>query len=217
MIHLERTIFEPRVPIPRKDALRLAGLRATHREPRPSVMRIFEEELSSAERLVAPKAVMIFHAGGLVESSHFAPAVPLIAAVCTIGGALEARVQSLTTEGQMARAMILDAVGSAAVEALANHCNHLICERLDAPASHAGGRRSPGYGDLALEAQERIFALLRPSDIGVRLTPAFMMTPRKSVSFLMPLSTQPAESQGAIRCRRCGMTDCTYREKVPPS
>jgi len=216
-MHLQRTVFEPAVAIPRKEALRLSGLRSSHREPRPSVMRLFEEELVVAERLIVPRAVMASHLGGLVESSHFARTTPLIAAVCTIGDALEKRVQELANGGDTARAMILDAMGSAAVESLANRCNQLICERLDPAAPSPEGRRSPGYGDLDLKEQEHIFALLAPSEIGVRLTAAFMMTPRKSVSFLMPLSGGTTTDRGPTRCNRCGMGDCAYREEAAAS
>ena len=55
-----------------------------------------------------------------------------------------------------------------------------------------GGRRngsparaflySPGYCGWHISAQERLFARLRPEQIGIRLNERFLMTPLKSIS-----------------------------------
>jgi 5-methyltetrahydrofolate--homocysteine methyltransferase len=59
-----------------------------------------------------------------------------------------------------------------------------MAERL--AARYRGKRYSFGYGACPnLEDQQGLFALLRPEDIGVRLTEAMMMDPEASVSALV--------------------------------
>ncbi len=74
-----------------------------------------------------------------------------------------------------ARALVLQAYGTACVEAL---CDTFCAEFPDATA-----RFSPGYGDWALAAQRDVFRLLAPSHhIGVCLNDSLLMTPVKSVT-----------------------------------
>ena len=42
-------------------------------------------------------------------------------------------------------------------------------------------RFSPGYGDLKLEMQKRIFDALEPGSIGISINESFMLEPEKSV------------------------------------
>ena len=117
----------------------------------------------------------------------------------------------LAEGGQSARAAILDAIGSAAVEEVADRCNELICA-MAAPTDFAPDMRtSPGYGSWVLREQALVFEFLRPEDIGVELTERFSMLPRKSVSFVVPLEGGPIGRSAVERCRHCGLEDCPYR------
>lgn len=113
--------------------------------------------------------------------------------VTTIGSAIEERIERYLGEGKRYEAMILDAIGSEAAEAAAWSVHRRIQQLF--------GRRlvrySPGYDQgvksvcWPIEDQAVIFRLLSPERIGVRLSPAFMMMPRKSVSAVIgcPSST----------------------------
>lgn len=110
-----------------------------------------------------------------------------------------------------ARAAVLDAVGSAAVEAW---CNQL-CEQWRAEFDSAGlllrPRFSPGYGDFPIDVQSRLLALLdAPRHAGISLTDASMMLPSKSVSALVGLGVQGCTSAGQD-CERCNMRGCAFR------
>ena len=50
-------------------------------------------------------------------------------AVCTVGDAIETRVRALFDERELPLAVMLDSVGSAAVETLAEVANDLLCQR----------------------------------------------------------------------------------------
>lgn len=110
-----------------------------------------------------------------------------------------------------ARAAVLDAVGSAAVEAW---CNQL-CEQWRAEFADTGlrlrPRYSPGYGDFPIDAQKQLLTLLdAPRHAGISLTGASMMLPSKSVSAVVGLGAQGCTS-AAQDCERCNMRECAFR------
>ncbi len=77
-------------------------------------------------------------------------------------------------------------IQAAAAEIIERHCDDLVA-RLAADEARRGRsikpRYSPGFGDLGLSVQAKIFAALDVTRaIGVSLTDSFMMTPLKSVS-----------------------------------
>ena len=90
-------------------------------------------------------------------------------------------------------ALAVSALGSERVEALCDE----FCTAL---ATEKGGdvslsmRFSPGYGDLPLEVQRDIFALLSPERaIGVSLGDGLLMSPTKSVSAIIGICEKGEE------------------------
>ncbi len=77
-------------------------------------------------------------------------------------------------------ASVLQAIGTERVEALCD----AFCESIASRESGSVTRRfSPGYGDLALDVQRDIFALLAPeTSLGVYLNESLFMSPSKSVT-----------------------------------
>jgi cobalamin-dependent methionine synthase-like protein len=199
------------VRIPKAQVFRLLGMHRKKRDPRPSVIRAYEEEVAIAAHLVAAKAVTTSFRTGLPGSRNGDPDIPVAAGVCTIGPRLEERVTDLSSSGQTARAMILDAIGSAAVEDVVDRVNGEICDRALTCGGRPGPRRSPGYGGWDLSEQTLLFDALDPAEIGVELAESFMMIPRKSVSFVVPLEGGVAGLRGVGRCARCGLLECAFR------
>ena len=72
-------------------------------------------------------------------------------------------------------------------------------------------RINPGYGDLALEEQRIVFALLPGDRIGVTLTEKYIMRPRKSLPFAIGIGEGFTIEKSMGRCRHCGMINCPYR------
>ncbi|MFC1864345.1 vitamin B12 dependent-methionine synthase activation domain-containing protein [Chloroflexota bacterium] len=129
--------------------------------------------------------------------------------ICTIGAALEDRVAELFAEEDHLSAVLLDSIGSAAVEALADEINYLICCREKGAGNKVGPRTSPGYGKWNLTEQKMLFSLLPAQQIKVQLNQQCMMIPRKSCSFCLGIG-------GGLEyrfnpCRRCGKENCNYR------
>lgn len=205
-----RTVLAMDIEAPRTQVLRLLGIRASDRPPRESLQRVIDEELDAAPGLMVPRVVMSARRG-LPGSTTFDPDLPLALVVCTVGPALDARIEQHTRTGESARAMVLDAIGSAAVEELADRSNGRICERALSAGLKPDVRRSPGYGRWAIEEQRLVFDELDPAEIGVTLTPSCLMNPSKSISYAVPLIGGDPGRRARSRCERCGFEDCSYR------
>lgn len=78
-----------------------------------------------------------------------------------------------------ALAVVLDAVGSERIEALCDK----FCEDISLEYGNLKPRFSAGYGDLPIEKQKEIFALLGcDKKIGLTLNDSYIMSPSKSVT-----------------------------------
>lgn len=83
------------------------------------------------------------------------------------------------------KAVMMHAIGAERIEALCD----VFCEELENETHQSlRPRFSPGYGDLPLETQKEIFALLGCSKlIGVTLNDSLLMSPSKSVTAFVGL------------------------------
>jgi hypothetical protein len=106
----------------------------------------------------------------------------------TIGADLEQSIREEIEHGRNRNAFILDCLGSSAAEGAANALHRNIQRRFGLRMR----RYSPGYNDWDVSEQRVLFEFLgreNAGQIGVELTPDFMMTPRKSVSgIILPRS-----------------------------
>ncbi len=88
------------------------------------------------------------------------------------------------------RAVMLQALGSERVESLCDDFEDYIKERLGGDVK-LRPRFSPGYGDLPLEFQKEVFALLDcPRSLGISLSDSLLMTPEKSVTAIMGVKNE---------------------------
>jgi hypothetical protein len=131
--------------------------------------------------------------------------------LCTIGEELESKVSQLNQKGELAKAVILDAMGSVAAENAADFLNLQICEWCQKRGLATSQRFSPGYGDWSLEGQRFIFSVLPAERIKVKLNPSCMMIPRKSVSFAIKIGKEFRRLKKKGICEICNLKDCLYR------
>ena len=171
-----------------------------------------EAAMEQSRVLIEPKAIYVDAAGkDLPGSEMFAGLERVAFCVCTIGPKLEERVTALTKEGDMLAAVVLDAIGSAAAEAVARYSNDRIEEMAAADGLKTSCRASPGYGDWDVKEQKNLFDLVPAGRIGVTLTDSSMMVPRKSVSFAVHIAEEPVRLRSEGSCRNCDMETCPYR------
>ncbi|MFP4081834.1 MAG: hypothetical protein ACLFVG_03640 [Candidatus Aminicenantes bacterium] len=104
--------------------------------------------------------------------------------ICTIGSELEEETEKLMIKNELLRALILDALGSEAVEEVALQSDRLLADKARGMNLWPSKRFSPGYKNWKLKEQQFLFGMLPAQEIGVRLNPeSWMMIPRKSISF----------------------------------
>lgn len=129
--------------------------------------------------------------------------------VCTLGAEFDGWVRKLQAR-DMARAVLLDALGSAYVEAGCDAAEDAIRARF--PGKYLTDRFSPGYGDLPLSVQPMLMRLAGAARIGVTLTDSLLMNPQKSVTAVVGLADTPQRAR--IRgCESCAMkANCNLRK-----
>ena len=122
------------------------------------------------------------------------------------------RMIARVLRNSIADGVLIDALGSAAIEAVCNR----VCELLAQKEGMAlTSRFSPGYGDLPLEVQtEFIHVLDTNRKIGMTVTEGLMMTPTKSVTAVAGIKSACAgdsTDNGLHNCETCDMEHCAYR------
>ena len=215
------------VRIDRDAVLRFQGYQKGLDIPTAEVLALFDDALALGTRLMAPRVVYRsvpataqsahrIEAGGeglhIPEIGRLWGALTAVGAgVCTVGDAIDARVHTLFDQREFPLAVMLDSVGSAAVESLAEHVNDLLCQHALADGLKVTNRISPGYAGWDTAEQEKLFRLCPGRPIRVTLSAACFMTPLKSLSFLVGLGPDARVDHYFTQCRRCWMRDCAYR------
>ncbi len=129
---------------------------------------------------------------------------------CTLGAGFDAMLRRAQA-GDMSRALLLDACGSAWVEAGCDEAEEQLHGRL--PGLYLTDRFSPGYGDLPLSLQPALCAAVDAGRrLGLSLSESFLLNPVKSVTAVVGIAPtpQPARIRG---CAHCSMgARCTFRK-----
>jgi hypothetical protein len=214
----------------RGEVLRRQGFRG-HSKIRPEIKSLISELLASVKkaRLLEPAAAYEYYKvtgtspsqtslegdkaiqGSLIHTT-FPQAKELAVVVCTIGPKLEKQVTDYSKSSETLRGMILDGIGSAAVDMLAPEVCRIIASEASSHGHHTSSPVSPGMPGLPLTEQWNLFELVNTQEIGVSLTASGVMIPRKSVSMVIGIGSQMARWTRAEVCARCSLRKtCLYR------
>jgi hypothetical protein len=220
-------LADVRLAIDPDEVLRFQGYKQGVDVPGPDVLALFDEALGEGRRLIAPRAVVrwrpvVDRRGDTLDVGGAVLHIPGIAAawgeidrvavaICTIGDALETRVRALWDAREFPLAVMLDSVGSGAVESFAEYVNDALCQQGIAAAVRVTNRISPGYGAWDVTAQRAMFSLCPGDGAGVVLNEACFMTPEKSISLLVGAGAAARVDHYFSQCTRCWMRDCAYR------
>jgi len=192
---------------------RLLGYRKGKELSSEEVRIIVEKMKAASMDLLEPRGAFVIKTRGEIEGrGPFRKAEKIGLGLCTVGGVLEDSVRGFFDSGHFLEGLVLDTIGSVAVDSVADSINYRICDVGETLGLTADRRSSPGYGSWSLEEQNLFFDLLPHEKLGMKLTPSFMMVPRKSISFAVNLVRDSKEAWESTRCTRCGMLDCSYRE-----
>ncbi len=160
-------------------------------------------------KLIHSEDQVIFSGGGITMSGKtvmrmLAQCSQAVLMACTLGPRFEGLLRAEQAR-DMSKAVILDACGSALVESGCDEVERIISQRF--PGYYLTDRFSPGYGDLPLEHQPSICAILDAQRrLGIYVTSSLLMNPSKSVTAVIGLSDRPQMA----RIRGCGY--CSMRE-----
>jgi hypothetical protein len=212
------------------EVLRRQGLGGKARL-RPEIKSLILELLAGLEsqRLLEPAAAYELYPvtgmnGSQIEleggKAVHGPALPaflpeareLAVIVGTIGPGLEKQASDYTKNGQALRGMLLDGIGSAAVDKLVPEVIKLITAGVAPLGYELSSPVNPGMPGLAMTEQWNIMELAKASEIGVSLTPSGILIPRKSVSMVIGIGPRMTRWTPAEVCARCNLREsCPYK------
>jgi hypothetical protein len=220
------------IPLSLKTAevLRRQGLRKGAKV-RPEIGDLIRELLSSLKksRLLEPTAAYEYYAVRSMSGSQismegdraihgqllpaiFPEAKELAPVVITIGPELEKQVTHYSRSGETLRGMILDGIGSAAVDSLVLEVLRLIDSESSSRGYQISSPVNPGMAGFPLTEQWNLLGLVNADEIGVRLTSSGVLVPRKSISMVIGIGPQMTKWTRAEVCARCSLREtCDYR------
>jgi hypothetical protein len=198
---------------------------------RPEIKLLIREVLSSLKksRLLEPAAAYQHYAVRSMTGSQisldgdkaiqgqllpaiFPEAKELAAVVITIGPKLEKQATDYSKSGETLRGMILDGIGSAAVDRLVSEVLRLIATEVSSRGYEISSPVNPGMPGFPLTEQWNLLGLVNADEIGVTLTASGVLIPRKSTSMVVGIGPQMTRWTQAEVCARCSLREtCHYR------
>jgi hypothetical protein len=129
----------------------------------------------------------------------------------TIGNHLEEMVNRLAEDRLILQATVLDAIGSSAVEKLAEFVDSSVREVASAQGLSTSRRFSPGYCDWNIGQQRMLFWALNGDTADIRLTRTCLMIPQKSISGIIGIGPGNGNIESYNPCRTCKKRNCPGR------
>jgi len=137
---------------------------------------------------------------GPLVTRLFGGAQRMVAAICTIGPALEETSAELFNKDPI-YALAIDGLGNAAVDSLAQQLCNTIAVQAKQEGLQVSTPLSPGLPEWPVEiGQPQIFALLDSARAGIKLTSGSMMHPKKSVSFILGIGQEISQTSMCLLC-----------------
>jgi len=214
--------------------IRGQGINPSHPNARsPQLVRLAHRAIETGYPLIKPVAIyrrlvarnLVHNRLRLVEghvlhgsliTQHLSGVTAVVIVLCTLGNKLDAAIEAANTT-EPALALALDGFGSAAIEVLANDICQVLARKAATQEMQTTIPLSPGMiGWPVDQGQAQIFSILDAQSISVTLNNACVMTPKKSLSFVVGegYNLQP----GRDTCEYCAMHEtCRYQDHYDPN
>lgn len=198
------------------------------------ILALYEDAASLFAELVRPRGLVaeisddefgeVFpgegnNADDAVVANVFPKADQLALFAATMGDEVSQTIADLFDRNEFALGVMLDAVASMTAdrtsEVIADYYHaRLVAEERATPAHHVLGY-SPGYCGWHITGQRKLFAYLKPSDIGISLNDSCLMSPLKSVSGVLVSGGMDVHmfKAGYSYCPECKNASCVDRMK----
>ena len=137
----------------------------------------------------------------------------VICMAVTVGFEIEREITKKFERGEYLASVLLDAAATTAVEQAADAMEKNFAARFAKDGFKMRWRFSPGYGDWDLTEQEKLFTIAGAEKIGMSLSSAMMLEPRKSVTAIIGLEKISAQKKSSHKknCADCDKLDCPMR------
>jgi hypothetical protein len=215
------------VGVDRRSVYRYLGY-GSESEPPPMISSLIDEYMENAHDLIEPSYSYVIRDVLLFQDSRVLIEGPVVfqseivarllgqcrsvaVLVATIGSGIEDMAYDLSRGGLVLQASVLDAIGSATVENVADFVQRAIAERVSADGYVTSRRFSPGYCDWDIGQQLMVFRAVDRDSTEVELTDDCLMVPRKSLSGIVGIGRSEAEVRDYDPCKTCDKQDCVGR------
>ena len=212
------------------EVLRREGFRR-HSKIRPEIKILIRELLAIVKeaRLLEPAVAYEYYTVSSMNGSQISlegdkaihgPLIPAIfpeakelaVLLCTIGPRLEKQVTDYSKSGEAMRGMILDGIGSTAVDMMALEVLRRLASEVSSRGYEISSPVNPGMPGLPITEQWNLLGLVNADEIGVSLTSSGIMVPRKSASMVMGIGPKMTRWTQAEVCARCSLREtCHYK------
>ena len=211
-----------------REVLRRQGL-GGGAKVRPEIKDLILELLASIKRtrLLEPAVAYEYYTISSMNGSHtsladnkaiHAPLLPAIfpeakelaAVVVTIGHRLEKQSSDYFKQGEALRGMILDGIGSTAVDMLIPKAISRLASEVSGRGYEVSSPVNPGMPGFPLTEQWNLLGLVNADEIGVSLTASGVLIPRKSVSMVVGIGPKMTRWTPAQVCARCSLRETCY-------
>jgi hypothetical protein len=213
-----------------RDVLHREGFRE-HSKVRPEIKGLIRELLASVKKAHLVESAVAYEIYSVTKISHnqlclegnlvvpgwllpsLLPEVKELAAVVgTIGPKLEKQVTDYIKRDEPLRGLLLDGIGSAAVDSLTREVCKFMAGEASSRGYQASSPISPGVPGLPITEQWQLLEMVPAREIGVSLTSAGIMVPRKSASMVIGIGPQMKTWTRAEVCAHCHLRKtCPYR------
>lgn len=197
-------------------------------EPSARVRTLLDEYSENVHHLIEPsfsydireielaESSTVFVEGSVVFSSDMIASLlgrcqKVALFVVTIGDYLEEMVSWLASHNSILQSALLDAIGSDAVEIVADSVQEKIQKTAHEQGLVISKRFSPGHCDWDISQQKMLFKTLNTNLAGVHLTERCLMIPQKSISGIIGLGSSADHVEDYNPCKTCDKFDCCGR------
>ncbi|MFA4916966.1 MAG: hypothetical protein WC560_09890 [Syntrophales bacterium] len=199
-------------------------------EPSPRIASLLDEHIDDASHLIEPsysyvikKVKSIKESRAIIEDSTvfesdvisrlLVRCSKVAVFVLTIGNRLEENVVKLAENRMILESYLLDAIGSSAVESLADIVQEHIGETVGKNGLAISLRYSPGYCDWNINQQKLVFRALGKHTSPVQLSSECLMTPQKSISGIIGIGPRENGVTKYNPCKTCAKHNCVGRNR----
>ena len=214
------------VEVDAAETRRYAGLRKAHDFGEQNIREAYAEALllldvggawelydyDTARHTVASQPPFTIAGNSIIK--HLDGCERVICMAATVGLDIEREVTEKFERGEYLSSILLDAAATAAVEQVADEMEKHFASTFARDGFKLRWRFSPGYGDWPLTEQSKLFTAANASQIGLTLTSAMMLEPRKSITAIIGLERvtklQPSQASKTT-CATCERVNCPSR------